>query len=114
MSISLKWQLSTDYVERHSPIFRGVLNFNNMIPVSKNVIKVLPLKILSTDCPENIHYKKLAQNQLSFCRHHCDAISKKANKLYRMITENKANHLLRKRCCNYEKLERILEKYSSK
>ena len=91
----------------------GVLNFNNMIPVRPNVITPLDIKIHRNDNQSTIHYKKLTTNQLNFCRQNQDAIITKANKLYKMITGNKANHLLRKRCCNFSVLECVLEKYQA-
>ena len=89
----------------------GVLNFNNMIPVREDVITHISFKILPSDNAAEIHYKKLMMNQLAFCQKNQDAIVKKANKLYRMITEARASYQLRKRCCDFRKLEQVLEKY---
>ncbi|MCC8079696.1 MAG: type III toxin-antitoxin system ToxN/AbiQ family toxin [Oscillospiraceae bacterium] len=43
-----------------------------------------------------------------------EAIIKKANKLYDIITSEKAGELLKRRCCDFLKLERALEKQLSK
>ena len=91
----------------------GVLNFNNMIPVRNDVICPINLKILKTDNPSDIHYKNMVINQITFCRHNQSAIIRKANKLYKMITQNTVNTLLKRRCCNFLKLEKILEKYKT-
>ncbi|MCD7882393.1 MAG: type III toxin-antitoxin system ToxN/AbiQ family toxin [Lachnospiraceae bacterium] len=88
----------------------GVLNFNNMIPVEDTYIMALNLRILSSDTPPNRRYKKLAMKQLDYCQQHQDAIVRKANKLYTMITSGKASGLLKRRCCDYLKLEKVLEK----
>ena len=89
----------------------GVLNFNNMIPVRDDVITPMSFKILPSDNVAEAHYKKLTMNQLAFCQKNQDAIIKKANKLYVLISESRANYQLRKRCCDFKKLERVLEKY---
>lgn len=60
----------------------GVLNFNNMIPISEQFITPLNLKLSSSDNINNIHYKKMSAKQLTFCQQNQEAISRKANKLY--------------------------------
>lgn len=87
----------------------GVLNFNNMIPVSDLYAKVLDLKIDKRDPIPVIYYKKICIKQLKWCREHQEAICNKANKLYKMIISGKANSQLKKRCCDFRKLEKILE-----
>lgn len=92
----------------------GVLNFNNMIPVEDSLIFHVDLR---PDCHDDIttrQYKAMCEKQLSFCRKNQDAIVKKANKLYRMITSGKANASLRRRCCDYQKLESAMEHYLKK
>ena len=91
----------------------GVLNFNNMIPVRQDVITPLDIKIHTNDSPSTVHYKKLTMNQLTFCRQNHDAIIAKANKLYKMITDGKPSHLLRRRCCNFAALEQALDKFKT-
>ena len=90
----------------------GVLNFNNMIPVNENVIRSLDLKIRQNDDDGTKYYKKMAMKQLSWCQKNQEIIMRKANKLYNMIVLEKANFSLKKRCCNFLKLEIVLdEKY---
>lgn len=88
----------------------GVINFNNMIPVHKSVITPIELKIRPNDNFQTQHYKTLTGNQLKWCRSHSDAILKNAQKTYNMIVNGKANQSLKKRCCNFQKLEKVLEK----
>lgn len=90
----------------------GVLNFNNMIPVSEKCISPVDLKITGKDSPQSKRYKKMAAKQLNWCQRNQDEIVKRANKLYKMITSGKASGLLKRRCCNFEKLESVLEKFS--
>lgn len=88
----------------------GVLNFNNMIPVDEQFIYPLNLKPSPSDRASTIHYKKMAAKQLSYCQKNQDTIIRKANKLYKMITSEDGNSLLRNRCCDFAKLESVLKK----
>ena len=89
----------------------GALNFNNMIPVSERFITPIRMQASANDSPADAHYKKLLSKQLTFCQKNQDAIVRKANKLYTMVTSEKANHFLKKRCCDFRKLESVLKKY---
>ena len=93
----------------------GVLNFNNMIPVDESVLKPLDLRIKSNDSPQTAHYKKMTAKQLNWCQQNQDAIVVKANKLYGIITQTpeKSRNLTR-RCCDFKKLEAVLEKRLAK
>lgn len=90
----------------------GVLNFNNMIPVDESVLKPVDLRIKSADTPDSAHYKKLTVKQLNWCQQNQEAIVAKANKLYKIITQTpeKSRNLTR-RCCDFLKLEAVLERY---
>ena len=46
----------------------GVLDFNNMIPVRKDVLRRVDLKIHPKDSQEMKHYKNLMIDQLNYCR----------------------------------------------
>lgn len=86
----------------------GVLNFNNMVPVNDSVI--LPL---NTDIEENddVRYKKMVMKQLDWCQKNHESIIAKACKLYKMVTETpEKNILITRRCCDFKKLEKALEK----
>lgn len=87
----------------------GVLNFNNMIPIHERYAKILDLKINKKDSIPIIYYKKVCTKQLKWCREHQEVICKKANKLYKMIIGGKANSNLKRRCCDFRKLENILK-----
>lgn len=93
----------------------GALNFNNMIPVTSEVIKKIDLKIDASDSAEYKKYKELMKDQLRFCRTNQDIIIKRANNLYELITKHPdKNHNLKHRCCDFKKLEQVLDKYISK
>ncbi|MCC8164005.1 MAG: type III toxin-antitoxin system ToxN/AbiQ family toxin [Lachnospiraceae bacterium] len=91
----------------------GVLNFNNMIPVDESCISPVDLKVTGKDSPQSRRYKKMAAKQLSWCQGHQDEITKKANKLYKMIESGKASGLLKRRCCDFAKLETVLQKWEN-
>ena len=89
----------------------GVLNFNNMIPVAESYITPLNLRIAGKDDTAARSYKKMATKQLDWCQRNQDAIIKKANKLYKMVQSEKASGFLKKRCCDFRKLEMVLQKW---
>ncbi|OKZ54677.1 MAG: hypothetical protein BHV89_02670 [Clostridiales bacterium 41_21_two_genomes] len=93
----------------------GALNFNNMIPVSNDVIQKLDIRPSSSDTPKEREYKELLNNQLDWCNDNIDNIIKKANKLYRLITQSPEKSInLTRRCCDFKKLEAVLERRLAK
>lgn len=92
----------------------GVLNFNNMVPVAEQFLRPVDLKTRDGDDANTKHYKAMAAKQLTWCQRNQDAIVKKANKLYSMITTGEASGILKKRCCDFTKLEKVLEKKTAK
>lgn len=92
----------------------GVLNFNNMIPVDESCITLLNLRVTGKDDVAAKHYKKMAAKQLNWCRRNQDAIVKKANKLYRMLQSDRVSGFLKKRCCDFKKLETVQQKWAGK
>lgn len=88
----------------------GVLNFNNMIPVDETVVKKLSVKIEKDDNPSEKAYKILCAKELDWIQKNQDAIIKKANKLYHIITNGLGNDMLKRRCIDFRKLETVLEK----
>lgn len=93
----------------------GALNFNNMIPVSEEFIKQININPSKNDSPKDKIYKELLNNQLDWCNDNFDNITKKANKLYKFVTQTpeKSRNLTR-RCCDFKKLEAVLEKRLAK
>ena len=93
----------------------GALNFNNMIPVSNDVIQKLDIRPSSSDTPKEREYKELLNNQLDWCNDNIVNIIKKANKLYRLITQSPEKSInLTRRCCDFKKLEAVLERRLAK
>ncbi|MFI3206070.1 MAG: type III toxin-antitoxin system ToxN/AbiQ family toxin [Clostridia bacterium] len=89
----------------------GAINFNNMIPVPSELLNKIELRHYENDSVEEQHYKNLLANQLSWCNSNKDKIIKQAEKLYIMITSNKAREALLNRCCNFKLDEENCLKY---
>ena len=79
----------------------GVINFNNMIPVSFENLTKVKIRILDSDSKPDIDYKNLLSNQLSWCNSHRNIILKQAEKLYYTIVQGKAWGNLSNLCCNF-------------
>lgn len=93
----------------------GVLNFNLMIPVNKPLISMVDLHIYNSDSKNLAEYKNLMKDQLKWCNDNYDNITKKANKLYEFVTKTpEKSYNLTRRCCDFKKLEAVLEKWLEK
>ena len=88
----------------------SVLNFNNMIPVDERFITKVDLKIMAKDNPPRANYKRLCIKEIEWCRKNQEAIVRKANKLYYLVQKPNCSSMLKKRCNDFKKLEKILEK----
>lgn len=89
----------------------GVLDFNNMIPVRKELLEKIDITIHKNDNISTKHYKNLIKDQLTFCQHNQEAITKKANKLYKLISKKNVSSNLKRRCLDFHKLEKALDKF---
>ena len=89
----------------------GVLNLNDMIPVDESCTIPQNLRIVEKDDAAAKNYKKMASKQLDWCQHNQEAIVKKANKLYLMVQSEKVSCFLKRRCCDFRKLETVLQKW---
>ena len=87
----------------------GCLSFNNMIPVSDSVLSPVNMKLHPEMREHERKYVSLLNDQLDWCNENQEAIIRKAEKLYRLITENPDKlPLLTKRCCDFIRLETVL------
>ena len=82
-----------------------------MIPVDESCTIPLNLRIVGKDDAAARNYKKMAAKQLDWCQHNQAAIVKKANKLYVMVQSEKTSGYLKRRCCDFRKLETVLQKW---
>lgn len=94
------------------PKLIGILNINNMIPVDSSVVTKFDLKLHGNDAVPVKKRKELMQNQLRWCRKNSVTIQNRANKVYRLVAQlPEKNRNLTRRCCDFKKLEKILDKY---
>ncbi len=84
----------------------GAINFNNMIPVPLQCLTKVEIRILESDAKQDIDYKNLLSNQLSWCNSHKDIILRQAEKLYHMMIRENAWKTLAGRCCDFALDER--------
>ena len=76
----------------------GVINLNNMIPVTKDALLELEIE------KEDEKYRNLLYAQIHFINQHTEEICKKAQKLYLSVT--KYHSYLENRCANFKELEK--------
>lgn len=70
------------------------------------------MKIFDTDSPQDIAYKNLLSNQLSWCNSHRDTILNQAEKLYRLVVDGRAWNTLASRYCNFALDETLCVSYA--
>ena len=92
----------------------SVLNFNNMIPVDDRFITKIDLKPSAKDSPAQANYKKLYIKEIAWCRKNQETIVKKTNKLYLLVQKPNCSGMLKKRCNDFKKLEKVLERLLQK
>ena len=90
----------------------GAINFNNMIPVPRDCLHKINLKISPSDSRDEIAYKNLLINQLSWCNSHKEQVIKQAQKLYWAIVQGKSHGGLAQRCCDFLKDEQQCLSYT--
>lgn len=87
----------------------GAINFNNMFPVlhDPSVYKIIrPLKDVNT-------YSNLLINQISWLNktENREMVLKKAEKLYEAYVNDTLQDRIKKRCCDFKKLEKHYKEY---
>lgn len=86
----------------------GILNINNMIPISQDYVRKINL-YKTSEFEE--HRCALLKKQLEWCRRNRSTIQNKANKVYKTVTQTpEKNRRLTARCLDFLKLEKVLEK----
>ena len=101
--------------ENNQFLLIGILNLNNMIPVNESVITPVDLTLLEADSSDVTKYKIFMNKQLSWCRKNVDMIQRRADRVYRLVTETPdKNRRLTLRSLPFIKLEGALEKYTQK
>ena len=80
-----------------------------MIPVDDRFITKIDLRPSSKDNFAQANYKKLCIKEIEWCRKNQEAIVRKANKLYYLVQKPNCSIMLKKRCNDFKKLEKVLE-----
>ena len=89
----------------------GVINFNNMIPVTSNNYKEFDLNKSSEDKNE-MRRIRLLRNQLRWLTSNKKIINSKSKLLYDLYKTNKLPKNVRERCCNFPLLEDKCKEYN--
>ncbi|EMD1174222.1 type III toxin-antitoxin system ToxN/AbiQ family toxin [Vibrio harveyi] len=84
----------------------GMIQLNNMIPVTDCVISELDVD--AQDEP----YKRMLQRQIKFIKKNSEKITSRAEKLRKLVVENKHVHFS-KVSCKFKELEDALSSYSA-
>lgn len=79
----------------------GVINLNNMIPISDRYIQEIDIASYPNKKIEDIQYSKLLTNQITWCNVNKIKIHAKALKLFESISYGYAYDGLKKRCCDF-------------
>ncbi len=91
----------------------GTINFNNMLPVTRNNIIEIDLNVKVKD--ENQRkYVSLLRDQLRWLRRNSDDLYRKSYKLYNEYVNGTLNKGIMKRCCNFKLLEEKCKEYNEK
>ncbi|KUO52307.1 MAG: hypothetical protein APF76_04540 [Desulfitibacter sp. BRH_c19] len=83
----------------------GVINLNNMLPIVESAL--IEYNIMKE---QDIAYRNLLLNQLSFINKNADIIMKKAARLYEKVTSGETH--LNKRCVKFKLLEEKCLEYT--
>ena len=94
----------------------GVLNLNNMIPITSNNVQILNYKDIDkyrnfTDSNEKKLYISFLSFELNLINDKMEKIKKNALKLYNEKNNNPQSNVS-KRCCNFKLLEKMSLKYT--
>ena len=88
----------------------GVINFNNMLPVTDKNIIIIDLN--NQHGNNEKHYIKLLRQQLYWLNRHNSKVYSRSQKLYNKYVNNKLNINIRKRCCDFKLLEEKCKIYN--
>jgi len=89
----------------------GVINFNNMIPVTKCNYEDYNLDVKSDDIREKFRIELLT-NQLRWLTSNKKEVLDRANLLYYLYKNNRLPDNVRNRCCNFMLLEEKCNEYN--
>jgi len=90
----------------------GVVNFNNMIPVTPNNYELIDLNAAPKDTYE-LKWHNLLKSQLLWLNKNIKNVKGKAYNLYNKYKNNKLDERIKSRCCNFILLEEKCKEYNS-
>jgi len=90
----------------------GVINFNNMIPVTSKNYLLINLNSDKLDSNIDKKYKKMLREQLIWLNKNNIQVRKKSNMLYKLYTNGKLPLNIIKICCNFKLLEEKCLEYN--
>lgn len=91
----------------------GVVNFNNMIPVTNNNYIEFDLNKKTKDKDEMFRLE-LLRNQLRWLTSNKKMVNTKSKLLYNLYKRNKLPKNVKDRCCDFPLLEKVCTEYNSK
>ena len=91
----------------------GVINFNNMVPVTNNNYIEFDLDKTSNNKAEMFRIE-LLRNQLRWLTTNKKDVNKKSKLLYSLYKANKLPKSVKDRCCNFPLLEEKCKEYNAK
>ncbi len=100
----LKMKNQIDFIKINSGHW-GAINLNNMIPIHPAVVTRIDFHKFNVLNKDELNYKNLLENQISWCNINKSMILQKSQKLYAAITKKKAHEQLTQRCCDFKLLE---------
>lgn len=89
----------------------GVVNFNNMIPVTSNNYELFDLNTIPNDTYE-LKRQNLLKTQLIWLNKNIKNVKKKALNLYNKYNNNMLPERLKSRCCNFILLEEKCKEFN--
>lgn len=90
----------------------GAVNFNNMIPVSKNNYSLVDLNKETLTISE-LKYQALLREQLDWLNTNYIQVRNKSQKLYQLYITGKLSENIKSRCCNFKLLEEKCMEYKT-
>jgi len=91
----------------------GVVNFNNMIPVTASNYELFDLNAIPRDTYE-LKWQNLLKSQLLWLNKNIKDVKGKAFKLYEMYKNGRLDERIKSRCCNFILLEEKCNEYNAK
>lgn len=89
----------------------GAVNFNNMIPVTKNNYTLVDLNKETLTISE-LKYQRLLKEQLNWLNHNYNNLKNKSFKLYELYNSERLPKNVMNRCCNFKLLEEKCVEYN--